>query len=83
LTQVEAALVVGGMVLLVLGAGMILSVLRRSPPEDGPLPDVPDAPWPAAPVDAPGLSPSYSSLDPFAPPKRRWEPEPADRDGSR
>lgn len=45
-------------------------VRRRAPRRDEPLPDVPDASPSAVPIDAPGLTPPYSSLDPFAPPKQ-------------
>lgn len=41
---------------------------RRS--DSGPFPDVPDAPSIAAPIAAPGMTGPYSSLDPYAPPKR-------------
>jgi hypothetical protein len=43
---------------------------RRQPRRSGPLPDVPDASPTAVPIEAPGLTLPYSSLDPFAPPKR-------------
>lgn len=36
----------------------------------GPLLDVPDAPPTATPLEAPGMTLPYSSLDPYAPPKR-------------
>lgn len=36
----------------------------------GPFPDVPDAPSAAEPIEAPGMTLPYSSLDPFAAPKR-------------
>jgi hypothetical protein len=38
--------------------------------ESGPFPDVPDAPSMATPMAAPGITGPYSSLDPYAPPKR-------------
>jgi hypothetical protein len=38
--------------------------------DSGPFPDVPDAPSIATPTAAPGISGPYSSLDPYAPPKR-------------
>lgn len=45
-------------------------VRRRTPRRSGPLPDVPDASPTAVPIEAPGLTLPYSSVDPFAPPKR-------------
>jgi hypothetical protein len=42
---------------------------RQTPGRGGPLPDVPDASPTAVPIEAPGLTLPYSSLDPFAPPK--------------
>lgn len=45
--------------------------VRRTPRGSGPLPDVPDASPSSVPIEAPGLTAPYSSLDPFAPPKRR------------
>lgn len=45
-------------------------VRRRAPRGSGPLPDVPDASPTAVPIEAPGPTLPYSSLDPFAPPKR-------------
>ena len=56
--------------------GLILALavwvpLRRWSPLRGKLfPDVPDASPPAVPLEAPGMTPPYSSLDPFAPPKQ-------------
>ena len=44
---------------------------RHRPRGRGPLPDVPEAPTAAPRSEAPGLSMPYSSLDPYAPPKRR------------
>jgi hypothetical protein len=65
----EWALIIGTLLAVLLGAATIRSVLRRSPREDVPFPDVPDAPRRAEPIEAPGVNPPYSSLDPFAPPK--------------
>ena len=45
-------------------------VRRRTPRRRGPLPDVPDALPTAVPIEAPGLTLPYSSLDPTAPTKR-------------
>ena len=45
-------------------------VRRRARRRSGPLPDVPDASPTAVPIEAPGLTLPYSSVDPFAPPKR-------------
>ena len=56
--------------LVVFLAGIVRQVLRRTPRGSGPLPDVPDASPTALPIEAPGLTLPYSSLDPFAPPKR-------------
>jgi hypothetical protein len=75
-------------VLLVLSAcGM---ARRRRPGTDGPFTDVPDAPPGAAPVEAPGmtypyssLDPPYSGLDPWAPPKRPVSVAPGDDAGPR
>lgn len=55
--------------LVFLGVAMWRMVRRRTPRSSGPLPDVPDAPPTAMPVEAPGMTAPYSSLDPFAPPK--------------
>lgn len=46
-------------------------VRHRTSRGRGPLPDVPDAPPSAAPIEAPGMTLPYSSLDPFAPSKKR------------
>lgn len=68
-------------VLLVLAAwGM---ARRRRPRADGPFIDVPDAPPGAAPVEAPGMTHPSSSLDPWAPPKRRVSVAPGDDAGPR
>ena len=56
--------------LVVFLAGIVRQVRRRSPRRSAPLPDVPDASPMAVPIEAPGLTLPYSSLDPFAPPKR-------------
>ena len=56
--------------LVVFLAGVVRQVLRRTPRRSGPLPDVPDASPTAVPIEAPGSTLPYSSLDPFAPPKR-------------
>jgi hypothetical protein len=57
-----------------LGAFLAVAVWRfvhhRTPRGRGPLPNVPDASPTAVPIEAPGLTLPYSSLDPFAPPKR-------------
>ena len=45
-------------------------VVRHRPRGGGPLPDVPEAPPTAPRSEAPGLEMPYSSLDPYAPPKR-------------
>jgi hypothetical protein len=45
-------------------------VRRRPRHGDGPLPEVPDAAPAATPVEAPGFTVPYSSLDPSAPAKR-------------
>jgi hypothetical protein len=45
-------------------------IRRRSQRTTGPFLDVPDAPGDATPIEAPGVTPPYSSLDPTAPPKR-------------
>ena len=60
----------GAVFLVVFLAGVVRRVLRRTPRRAGPLPDVPDASPTGAPIEAPGLTLPYSSLDPFAPPKR-------------
>lgn len=49
-------------------------VRRRTHRASGPLPDIPDASPTAAPIDAPGLTLPYSSLDPTAPTKRLGSP---------
>jgi hypothetical protein len=57
--------------LLALVAVAVSRLVRRRPRrDDGPFPDVPDASPTATPVEAPGLTLPYSSLDPFAPPKQ-------------
>jgi hypothetical protein len=54
-------------------------VRRQYRGHGGTLADVPDAPPTAEPIEAPGLTLPYSSLDPFAPPKPSRQPdEPAD-----
>jgi hypothetical protein len=56
---------------------IVAAVLRlgrnRTSRSSGPFPDVPDASPTAKPIDAPGLTADYSSLDPFAPPKHLTE----------
>ena len=42
---------------------------RRRPRSGEPFTDVPDAPTGATATEAPGMTYSYSSLDPWAPPK--------------
>lgn len=60
-------------VLIASGAILALVVwvpLRRWQSRRGtPFPDVPDAPPASEPLEAPGMTLPYSSLDPFAPPK--------------
>lgn len=57
--------------LVVFLAVVVLRLLRRrTPRRSGPLDDVPDASPTAEPIEAPGLTLPYSSLDPSAPPKR-------------
>ncbi len=56
--------------LIIFIAGIVRQVLRRTPRRRGPLPDVPDASPTAVPIEAPGMTLPYSSLDPFSPPKR-------------
>jgi hypothetical protein len=57
-----------------IGLAFAVSVWRflrgRRGSHGGPFPDVPDAPSTAAPTAAPGSTAPYSSLDPYAPPKR-------------
>jgi hypothetical protein len=60
-----------------LAFGVVLAVVvwilvrrRRIHRGSGPLPDVPDASPTATPIEAPGMTLPYSSLDPSAPPKR-------------
>ena len=67
--------------LVVFLAGMVRQVLRRTRRRRGPLPDVPQASPTAVPIEAPGLTLPYSSLDPFAPPKRLDEPDKARHPG--
>ena len=63
--------------------GVILALavwvpLRRRPPRrGGPFPDVPDASPGGVAMEAPGMTPPYSSLDPFARPKQPadWDPD--------
>ena len=59
-----------GAIFLAFGARVwqFLRVRRRS--HAGPFPDVPDAAPTASPIAAPGITGPYSSLDPYAPPKR-------------
>jgi hypothetical protein len=52
-----------------IGVAMWRMVRRRNLRNSGALPDVPDAPTTAVPIEAPGMTAPYSSLDPFAPPK--------------
>jgi hypothetical protein len=70
---------------IILALAVWVPVRRWSARRGGSFPDVPDAPTAAEPLEAPGTTLPYSSLDPFAPPKRRvsWsrDPQPdADRD---
>jgi hypothetical protein len=68
MTLLELIPVLALPVLLVLaGWGM---VRRRRPRTGSPFIDVPDAPRGAGPDDAPGIAAPYSSLDPWAAPKR-------------
>ena len=60
--------------LVILLAAASVRLLGRTPRRGGPLPDVPDAPRTAEPIDAPGISAPYSSLDPSAPPKPGSKP---------
>ena len=53
----------------VLALAVWVLVRRRSLRWTGRIPDVPDAEPTAAPIEAPGLTLPYSSLDPSAPPK--------------
>lgn len=55
---------------VVYAVGLWRLVRRRTPHPGGPLPDVPDAPPTSVPIAAPGMTLPYSSLDPYAPPKR-------------
>ena len=55
-------------VLLVLAAWGLAR--RRRPRTGRPFSDLPDAAPGAQPLDAPGVAAPYSSLDPWAPPKR-------------
>jgi hypothetical protein len=69
----------------VAATGVILALavwvpLRRwSPRRGGPFPDVPDVSPTAMALEAPGMTPPYSSLDPFAPPKQPADWSPTDR----
>ena len=66
--------------LLALVAVAVWRLVRRRPRRDGgPFPDVPDASPTATPVEAPGFTLPYSSLDPSAPPKRLASGAPTDR----
>ena len=56
--------------LVVFLAVAVWGLVRRRPRRGEPLPDVPDASPAGVPIDAAGLTPPYSSLDPFAPPKQ-------------
>ena len=53
----------------VLLAAAVWRFMRRQARREGPLADVPDAPATATPMEAPGMTLPYSSLDPFAAPK--------------
>jgi len=55
---------------VVFGVGVWRLVRRRTPRRSGPLPNVPDAAATGMPIAAPGMNLPYSSLDPYAPPKR-------------
>jgi hypothetical protein len=66
--DLTAAYAVFLVVVLAVAAGRL--VRRRTSRRSGPLPDVPDASPTAVPIEAPGMTLPYSSLDPFAPPKR-------------
>jgi hypothetical protein len=50
-------------------------VRRQTLRWDGPLADVPDALPTSEPIEAPGLTLPYTSVDPFAPPKQLGEPD--------
>ena len=54
----------------ILALAVWVPVRHWSQRRSGPLPDVPDAPRTAEPLEAPGLTPPYRGLDPFAPPKQ-------------
>lgn len=54
---------------IILALTMWVPLRRWSARRGGPFPDVPDAPSAAEPLEAPGMTLPYSSLDPFAPPK--------------
>jgi len=56
-------------ILVFLGVSMWRMVRGRTHRSSGPLPDVHDASPKAVPIEAPGMTLPYSSLDPFAPPK--------------
>ena len=55
-------------ILLVLAAWGVWH--QRRPRSGDAFPDVPDAPTGATPTEAPGMTYPYSSLDPYAPPKK-------------
>lgn len=76
--ELSAALVAFRLAII---AAAVRSFLRRQAPTGGgPLPDVPDASPSSVPIEAPGMTLPYSSLDPFAPPKSGATRSAADHD---
>ena len=55
---------------IILALAVWVPLRRWSAHRGGPFVDVPDAPPAAEPLEAPGMTLPYSSLDPFAPPKQ-------------
>jgi hypothetical protein len=80
MTPYELTVLAASGAILALAVWVLLR--RRSPRHGGPFPDVPDASPTAMPLAAPGMTPPYSSLDPFAPPKQPADWSRTDRPGT-
>jgi hypothetical protein len=73
---------VAAVAFVLLGAAVWNVFRRQGDTAGGPLPDVPDASPSAVPIEAPGMTLPYSSLDPFAPRKPRANRAPAEARGA-